>query len=108
MNKTYIYESDIPLTIERHLENYSKKEGHTDRHETMWHAWYQNKRWIGQLLQITLHSFPTYSKHDETHALSVLNNIVLFCFIQCIYMILECALHNRTVKILWKMKILLT
>ena len=75
MNKTYIYESDIPLTIERHLENYSKKEGHTDRHETMWHAWYQNKRWIGQLLQITLHSFPTYSKHDETHALSVLNNI---------------------------------
>lgn len=65
----------IPLTIEKQLENYSKQEGHTDRHETLWHAWYQNKRWISQLLQITLNSFPTYSRHDETHALSVLNNI---------------------------------
>lgn len=65
----------IPLTIEKQLENYSKKEGHTDRHETLWHAWYQNKRWISQLLEITLSSFPTYSRHDETHALSVLNNI---------------------------------
>lgn len=65
----------IPLTIERQLENYSRCEGHTDRHETLWHAWYQNKRWISQLLQITLSSFPTYSKHDESHALSVLNNI---------------------------------
>lgn len=68
-------ELKIPLTIEKQLENYSKREGHTDRHETLWHAWYQNKRWIGQLLQITLNSFPTYSRHDETHALSVLNNI---------------------------------
>lgn len=66
---------DIPLTIEKQLENYSRKEGHTERHETMWHAWYQNKRWFEQLLQITLHSFPTYSRHDETHALAVLNNI---------------------------------
>lgn len=68
-------ELQFPLTIEKQLENYSKKEGHTDRHETLWHAWYQNKRWISQLLQITINSFPTYSKHDETHALSVLNNI---------------------------------
>lgn len=68
-------ELKIPLTIEKHLENYSKMDGHTDRHETLWHAWYQNKRWISQLLQITISSFPTYSKHDESHALSVLNNI---------------------------------
>lgn len=65
----------IPLTIEKQLENYSKREGHSDRHETLWHAWYQNKRWISEMLQVTLHSFPTYSRHDETHALSVLNNI---------------------------------
>lgn len=65
----------IPLTIESHLESFTKAEGHTDRHETLWHAWYQNKRWICQLLQTTLFSFPTYSRHDESHALSVLNNI---------------------------------
>lgn len=65
----------LPLTIEKQLENYSRKEGHSDRHEVLWHAWYQNKKWISQLLQITLSSFPTYSRHDESHALSVLNNI---------------------------------
>lgn len=65
----------MPLTIEQQLENYCKSVGHTDRHETLWHAWHQNKRWISQLLEVTLSSFPTYSKHDESHALSVLNNI---------------------------------
>lgn len=68
-------EINIPLTIEKQLENYLKREGHTDRHENMWYAWCQNKRWLSQLLQVTLHSFLTYSRHDETHALAVLNNI---------------------------------
>lgn len=68
-------EIKIPLTIEKQLENYSKMPGHSDRHETLWHAWHQNKQWLGQLLQITLGSFPTYSRHDESHALSVINNI---------------------------------
>lgn len=68
-------EISIPLTIEKQLENYATREGHSERHETLWHAWHQNKNWIGQLLQVTLNSFPTYSRHDETHALSVLNNI---------------------------------
>lgn len=74
-NGAYNLEMSIPLTIEKQLENYAKREGHMDRHETMWHAWCQNKRWLEQLLQITLHSFPTYSRHDVTHALAVLNNI---------------------------------
>lgn len=65
----------IPLTIEKHLENYSKMEGHNERHEKLWHAWYQNKNWLSQLLQVSLFSFPTYSKHDESHAASVMNNI---------------------------------
>lgn len=69
------YDLEIPLTIESQLERFSKVEGHTDRHETLWHAWYQNKRWICQLLETILVSFPTYSRHDESHALSVLNNI---------------------------------
>ena len=68
-------EINIPLTIEKQLEKYATQNGHSERHETLWHAWYQNKHWISQLLQITLSSFPTYSRHDETHALSVLNNI---------------------------------
>ena len=66
---------NIPLTIEGQLERYYTAEGHTDRHEVLWHAWNQNKRWISQLLEMTMSSFPTYSKHDETHAESVLHNI---------------------------------
>lgn len=75
MSARELKELQIPLTIEKQLENYSKKEGHSDRHEALWHAWYQNKKWISQLLEVTLFSFPTYSRHDESHALSVLNNI---------------------------------
>lgn len=75
MPNSYFEYLNIPLTIEQQLENYCKSEGHTDRHETLWHAWHQNKRWISQVLEVTLSSFPTYSKHDESHALSVLNNI---------------------------------
>lgn len=69
------FQLNLPLTIEKQLEKYAMEKGHTERHATLWHAWYQNKKWIGQLLQSTLFSFPTYSKHDETHALAVLNNI---------------------------------
>lgn len=65
----------MPLTIEGQLESYYLDENHTERHEILWHAWNQNKRWINQLLQMTLASFPTYSKHDESHAYSVLHNI---------------------------------
>lgn len=68
-------EIKLPLTIERQLENYYLCPEHTERHEILWHAWNQNKRWINQLLQMTLASFPTYSKHDESHASSVLHNI---------------------------------
>lgn len=64
-----------PLTIEKQLERYYISEKHTERHAVLWHTWNQNKRWITQLLQTTLCSYPTYSKHDESHAQSVLHNI---------------------------------
>lgn len=63
------------LTIENRLENYYLNENHTERNEILWHAWCQNKRWISQLLETTMSSFPTYSKHDESHAVTVLHNI---------------------------------
>lgn len=66
---------NYPLTIEKQLERYYISEKHTERHAVLWHAWNQNKRWITQLLQTTLCSYPTYSKHDESHAQSVLHNI---------------------------------
>ena len=66
---------NYPLTIEKQLERYYISENHTERHAVLWHAWNQNKRWITQLLQTTLCSYPTYSKHDESHAQSVLHNI---------------------------------
>lgn len=63
------------LTIEGQLENYYLSESHTERNEILWHAWCQNKRWLTQLLETTMSSFPTYSKHDESHANTVLHNI---------------------------------
>lgn len=68
---------ELPLTIEGQLERYVKTEGHTMRHETLWHTWHQNKRWIMQLLEGNAFSFPTYSRHDESHAQTVLHNIEL-------------------------------
>lgn len=66
---------EIPLTIEKQLQRYVEDVNRTERHEILWHAWNQNKRWIMQLLEGTMMSFPTYSKHDESHAQTVLHNI---------------------------------
>ncbi len=66
---------NFPLTIERQLKRFYLSENHTERHEVLWHTWNQNRRWITQLLEITLCSYPTYSKHDESHAQTVLHNI---------------------------------
>lgn len=63
------------LTIEGQLERHYLDERHTERNEVLWHAWCQNKRWLSQLLEATMSSFPTYSKHDESHAVTVLHNI---------------------------------
>ena len=60
------------LTIEKHLEQFLQQ---GERYEILWHAWRNNKRWLSQLLQTTLSSFPTYSKHDESHASTVMTNI---------------------------------
>lgn len=65
----------IPLTIEGQLEYYYAKRKYAERNEVLWHAWNQNKRWLSQLLETTMNSFPTYSKHDESHARTVLHNI---------------------------------
>ncbi len=62
-------------TIEGQLEYYYKSGQHTERNGILWHAWCQNRRWLSQLLEITMGSFPTYSKHDESHAKTVLHNI---------------------------------
>lgn len=66
----------IRLTIERQLEQFYLNDAHhAERYEVLWHAWHNNKRWLIQLLQTTLSSFPSYSKHDESHASTVLTNI---------------------------------
>lgn len=65
----------IHLTIEGQLEYHYLKERHTERNEILWHAWCQNRRWLSQLLETTMSSFPTFSKHDESHARTVLHNI---------------------------------
>ena len=66
---------ELPLTIEAQLERYIKGEGATKRHQVLWHTWHQNKSWIMQLLEGNAFSFPTYSRHDESHAQTVLHNI---------------------------------
>lgn len=65
----------VALTIERQLKMYSECENHTERHETLWHEWNHNKRWLAQIQQMILPSFPSYSKHDVSHSESVMHNI---------------------------------
>lgn len=65
----------LPLTIERQLEEYDASPESTERHEILCTTWKQNKRWIKQLLESTLSLFPTFSRHDESHAITVLRNI---------------------------------
>lgn len=62
-------------TIERQLKLYAKSEDATERHQVLWHAWNQNKRWLAQMLEWTLPSFQTYSYHNASHADAVLHNI---------------------------------
>lgn len=66
---------DIAYTIERHLMMYAKSENTSERHQVLWHTWNANKRWLSQLLEWTLASFPTYSRHNAVHADTVLYNI---------------------------------
>lgn len=63
------------LTIELQLKLYAKSDEATERHQVLWHAWNQNKRWLAQMLEWTLPSFQAYSYHNSTHADSVLHNI---------------------------------
>ena len=65
----------IMLTIEGQLETYARCRNTTERHKVLWHAWNHNKRWLIQLLEMVMPSFPSYSKHDVTHAETVLHNI---------------------------------
>lgn len=65
----------IAMTIERQLKIYAECENHTERHEVLWHEWNHNKRWLMQVQEMILPSFPSYSKHDVSHSESVLHNI---------------------------------
>lgn len=66
---------EVVYTIEHHLKRYARSEDTTERHQVLWHAWNQNKRWLSRLLEWTLPSFPSYSGHDASHADTVLHNI---------------------------------
>lgn len=107
----------IPLTIERHLKNYSECNGHIERHEVLWHEWNHNKRWLIQIQQLILPSFPSYSRHDVSHSEAVLHNIEMIlgeknirslsptdCFVLLhtvyIHDIGMCITHEDKVKIL--------
>lgn len=63
------------LTIERQLQMYERHPDKNVRSATLWHAWHQNKSWLIRLLELTLASFPSYSRHDASHAEAVLHNI---------------------------------
>ena len=65
----------IPITIERRLKAYSECEGHIERHEILWHEWNHNKRWLTQIQELILPSFPSYSRHDSSHSEAIIHNI---------------------------------
>lgn len=62
------------LTIEKRLGKYAG-EKEEERNEILWYVWQQNKRWLSNILDWVMLSFPNYSRHDKSHALSVLHNI---------------------------------
>lgn len=68
-NSFYPSHSDvyIPWTIESQLRAYASHPQATERHEILWYSWKQIKRWLSQMLEYTLASFPAYSLHNETH-----------------------------------------
>ena len=79
-NRRIYYREDMEyshsrLTIERQLHMYEKHPDRNERAATLWHAWQQNKRWLIRLLELTLASFPSYSRHDASHAEAVIHNI---------------------------------
>ena len=79
-NRKIYYREDLEyshsrLTIERQLQIYERHPDGNERAATLWHAWYQNKQWLIRLLELTLASFPSYSRHDSSHADAVLHNI---------------------------------
>lgn len=63
------------LTIEQQLQFYERRPEGNERAATLWHAWHQNKQWLIRLLELTLASFPSYSRHDSSHADAVVHNI---------------------------------
>lgn len=63
------------ITIERQLQIYESHPYKSERSAILWHAWHQNKKWLIRLLELTLSSFPSYSRHDASHADAVLHNI---------------------------------
>ena len=65
----------IPWTIESQLKSYATHLDATERHEVLWYSWKQIKRWLSQMLEYTLASFPAYSLHNETHCQAILHNI---------------------------------
>lgn len=71
----YTAHDNIGLTIEEQLHGYIDHRNTTERHERLWHSWKHNKAWLEQLLEWAMPSFPSYSKHDSTHAAAVLHNI---------------------------------
>lgn len=63
------------LTIEGQLQLYERHPERSERSSILWHAWRQNKGWLTRLLELTLASFPSYSRHNASHAEAVLYNI---------------------------------
>lgn len=70
----HIYE-DRKLTIEEQLHYYEQHPEKSERNAVLWHAWQQNKQWLTQLLELTITSFPAYSRHNASHAKAILYNI---------------------------------
>lgn len=66
---------DMAYTIERQLMMYTKLENSSERYKVLWNTWNANKRWLTQMLEWTLPSFPSYSRHNSIHADAVLHNI---------------------------------
>ena len=72
---SYRCSSALRLRGNQFYELYTECENHIERHEIMWHEWNHNKRWLTQIQELILPSFPSYSRHDSSHSEAIIHNI---------------------------------
>ena len=59
----------------KHIEEIFERKCQGNENEVLWSQWIYDKKTVPVALQSISHIFPHYSLHDESHSITILNNI---------------------------------